>query len=110
MVSESAPRSRDTATGETIVAKYSAIAALLDERTRRLRAATESRAIGFGGDPLVSAATGLARATIHKGRLELEEGVASEGQFGDPVPGVRRCNRRSLGSGSRTRWRSWWTR
>ena len=61
---------RDTATEETIVAKYSAIEGLLDERTRRLWAATESRAIGFGGDALVSAATGLARATIRKGRLD----------------------------------------
>lgn len=78
---------RDTATEETIVAKYSAIEALLDERTRRLWAATESRAIGFGGDALVSAATGLARATIRKGRLELEEGVDSEGPIRRPGAG-----------------------
>ncbi|MBA2708876.1 MAG: ISAzo13 family transposase [Gemmatimonadaceae bacterium] len=45
---------------------------LLDERTRRLWAATESRAIGYGGDALVSSATGLARATIRSGRQELE--------------------------------------
>ena len=78
---------RDTATEETIVAKYSAIEALLDERTRRLWAATESRAIGFGGDALVSAATGLARATIRKGRVELEEGVDSEGPIRRPGAG-----------------------
>jgi DDE family transposase len=40
--------------------KYSAIAPALDERARRLWAAAESRAIGYGGDALVSAATGLA--------------------------------------------------
>ena len=55
-----------------VVAKYAALSELLDERARRRWAATESRAIGYGGDALVSAATGLARATIRKGRLELE--------------------------------------
>jgi hypothetical protein len=40
------------------------MAPVLDERTRRLWAAAESVAIGYGGDALVSAATGLARETI----------------------------------------------
>lgn len=70
---------RDAATEETIVAKYSALESLLDERTRRLWAETEGRAIGFGGDALVSAATGLARATIRKGRLELAKGSPPQG-------------------------------
>jgi len=70
-----------------VVAKYSAIEPLLDERTRRLWAATESRAIGYGGDALVSAATGLARATIRKGRLELDEGVDPEGGVRKPGAG-----------------------
>lgn len=78
---------RDTATEETVVAKYSAIEALLDERTRRLWAATESRAIGYGGDALVSAATGLARATIRKGRQELKEGVDPKGRVRKPGAG-----------------------
>jgi hypothetical protein len=64
----------------TIVSKYSAIAAALDERARRLWAATESRAIGYGGDSLVSAATGLARETIRKGRLEIEKGAVAAGR------------------------------
>ena len=38
----------------------------------RLWAAVESRSLGYGGDALVSAATGLAQATIRKGRRELE--------------------------------------
>jgi hypothetical protein len=58
----------------TIVAKYAALSELLDERSRRLWAAAESRAIGYGGDALVSSATGLAQATIRKGRTELESG------------------------------------
>jgi hypothetical protein len=59
------------------VAKYVVIAPLLDERTRRLWAAAESAAIGYGGDALVSSATGLARQTICNGRRELADGVAT---------------------------------
>jgi DDE family transposase len=63
---------RDISCEENLVAKYAAIAGVLDERARRVWAASESRAIGYGGDALVSAATGLARATIRKGRQELD--------------------------------------
>ena len=59
----------------TIVAKFVVMAPLLDERARRLWAAAESVAIGYGGDALVSAATGLAPETIRKGRRELAQGV-----------------------------------
>jgi hypothetical protein len=59
----------------TIVAKFSVMAPVLDERARRLWAAAESVAIGYGGDALVSAATGLARETIRNGRRELARGV-----------------------------------
>lgn len=38
-------------------------------------AAAESRAIGYGGDSVVSAATGLTRQTIRGGRSEIERGV-----------------------------------
>jgi len=74
---------RDTALEAEIVTKYAAIEPFLDERARRLWAATESRAIGYGGDALVSAATGLARATIRNGRHELQRGV-------DPTAPIRR--------------------
>ena len=59
----------------TIVAKFSVMGPVLDERARRLWAAAESVAIGYGGDALVSSATGLARETIRKGRRELAHGV-----------------------------------
>ncbi len=59
----------------TIVAKFSVMDTVLDERARRLWAAAESVAIGYGGDALVSAATGLARETIRNGRRELAGGV-----------------------------------
>ena len=67
--------------------KYAALSGLLDERSRRLWAAAESRALGYGGDALVSAATGLARATIRKGRGELEAGVELHGRIRRPGGG-----------------------
>jgi hypothetical protein len=66
---------RDEGLEAVIVSKYAVVAPVLDERARRLWAATESRAIGYGGDALVSAATGLARETIRHGRREIEGGV-----------------------------------
>ena len=63
---------------ETLVRqKYVALESALNERTRRLWAATESQAIGYGGDVLVAAATGLARDVIRAGRKELERGTVS---------------------------------
>jgi len=58
---------RDTDLEATLVAKYVVMEPLLNERTRRLWAAAESIAIGFGGDAIVSSATGLARQTIGTG-------------------------------------------
>jgi hypothetical protein len=66
---------RDTVLEATIVEKYAAVCCVLDERGRRLWAAAESRAIGYGGDAVVSAATGLARQTIRKGRRQIQAGV-----------------------------------
>jgi hypothetical protein len=65
---------RDLDVEAAIVAKFAVMAPVLDERTRRLWAAAESVAIGYGGDALVSAATGLARETIRHGRHELAAG------------------------------------
>jgi hypothetical protein len=75
----------------TIVAKFSVMAPVLDERARRLWAAAESRVIGYGGDALVSAATGLARETIRKGRHELARGVEATARIrraGAGRPGI----------------------
>ena len=66
---------RDLELEATIVEKFVAIESVLDERSRRLWAAAESRAIGYGGDAVVSAASGLARTTIRMGRREIESGV-----------------------------------
>ena len=75
---------RDRDLEATIVAKYAVLGELLDERARRLWAATESLAIGYGGDSLISSATGLARATIRQGRRELEAKVDMGGRVRRP--------------------------
>ena len=83
---------RDIELEATIVEKYAAVEAYLDERGRRIWAATESRAIGYGGDALVSDATGLSRPTIRKGRRELESGGAECGRIrrvGAGRPGIK---------------------
>ncbi len=72
---------RDIELEATIVEKWAAISRALDERSRRLWAAAESRAIGLGGDSLVSDATGLARQTIRNGRRDLREGVQVTGRI-----------------------------
>ena len=79
---------RNTDVEATIVAKYVVMAPLLDERARRLWAAAESVAIGYGGEALVSAATGLARETIRNGRRELARGVTLTGRIRQPAPDV----------------------
>ena len=66
---------RDLELEATIVEKYAALEAVLDERGRRLWAAAEARAIGYGGESLVSSATGLSRSTIRGGPQELESGI-----------------------------------
>ena len=78
---------RDIDVEATVVAKWVVLAPLLDERARRLWAGAESRAIGFGGDALVSAATGLARQTIRNGRRELAQGVVEPGRIRRPGAG-----------------------
>jgi hypothetical protein len=53
----------------------------LNERSRRLMAATEARAIGYGGVSIVSRACGLSRKAITKGISEIEtKAVLSSGR------------------------------
>ena len=78
---------RNTDVEATIVGTFVVMSPLLDERARRLWAAAESAAIGYGGDALVSAATGLARETIRNGRRELAQGVTITGRIRQPGAG-----------------------
>ena len=57
---------------ESLQAKYSALVPVLTERSRRLWAATEARALGHGGIALVERATGISRSTIVRGLRDLE--------------------------------------
>ena len=66
-------------TVQAIRVKYTSLAAVLDERARRLWAATEARAIGRGGITRVAEATGLSRVTIRAGLGELDLPQATAG-------------------------------
>ena len=57
-----------------IGARYLAVAALLDERARRLLAGSEALTIGRGGVAAVSRATGLARTTVARGVSDVQAG------------------------------------
>ena len=56
-----------------IAARFKALTAVLDERTRRLLAAAESQAIGRGGISSVARATGISRPVIRQGIAELKD-------------------------------------
>jgi len=56
--------------------KFASLWPLLDERTRRLVAASEAQALGHGGVSQVSRACGLSRKAIAKGLREINTGTA----------------------------------
>lgn len=58
---------------EIIQEKFAALDLVLDERSRRRWAATEAKAIGYGGQSIVAKATGMSRTTIHIAVKELEQ-------------------------------------
>ena len=57
---------------DAIRQRWEAVGADLDERRRRLLAAAEVRAAGWGGLAAVSRITGLARSTINRGEDDLD--------------------------------------
>jgi Rhodopirellula transposase DDE domain len=71
---------------ETVIReKFLALAPVMDERTRRLWAATETKALGHGGPTLVARATGIARSTLYLGLHELEHGARQPMALGHRV-------------------------
>ncbi len=64
---------------QSIKARFEALAPHLNERARRLFAASEARAAGRGGIAAVAEVTGVARSTIGRGLAELrgDEGASS---------------------------------
>ena len=82
----------DAAVVEWIREKYLSLSEVLNERSRRLWAATEARSLGRGGIAAVVAATEMSSATVHKGIRELEAGEGSE-----EVVSTRRIRRKGGG-------------
>jgi hypothetical protein len=58
-----------------IKARFDALEPILDERARRLFAASAARAAGRGGIAAVSQTTGIARSTVGRGLEELRSGA-----------------------------------
>ena len=67
--------------------KYVALEPFLNERTKRLWAAAETKAIGRGGKAVVSRATRLSRTTIYRGLRELEHSGKDEADIRIRQPG-----------------------
>jgi len=65
---------------DDIRARYRRAVKFLDERGRRLFAANEALALGYGGVTAAGAATGLARSTIRRAIVELHGGSNLLGQ------------------------------
>lgn len=62
--------------------RFLSVEAVLDERLRRLLAAAEAKALGYGGISLVARATGVSRRAITVGLAELQEEIAEAEQSG----------------------------
>ncbi len=75
---------------DIIKKKYELLAPALDERTRRLWAATEAKTIGYGGQTIVSVATGISRTTINTELKRIKNGVFSVVQGKIRAPGAGR--------------------
>src|SRR6266571_4451194 len=77
---------------EAIKGRYARVAGILDERGRRVVAASEALAIGRGGVAAVARATGLARAVIEDGINELTGAVpgAAPGRVRRPGGGRKK--------------------
>src|SRR5262245_12745866 len=62
-------------TEASIRQRFLDLADTLNERQRRLWAAAEAKALGYGGISLVAGATGVSRRAIHVGLAELAAGA-----------------------------------
>jgi hypothetical protein len=71
----------------SLVQKFALVWPHLDERARRMMAASEAREMGFGGVSTVSRACGLSRVTITKALRELDEPPLDPGRIRRPGGG-----------------------
>jgi len=65
---------------KAIQQRWAAVGSKLDERGRRLFAAAEVQAAGYGGLKIVSEITGLARSTINRGEDDLDAEPLAKGR------------------------------
>ena len=70
--------------------QYELLRPSLDERGRRLFAASQVRALGYGGLSLVARATGMAPSTIGRGLKELDQGATRSDRQRRPGGGRKR--------------------
>ena len=75
---------------EALQAKYRILSPFLDERSLRLCAAADAKAIGYGGVSKVSRTSGFSRTTIHAGMRELEKGSPLDAPRGGSGLRIRR--------------------
>ncbi len=73
--------------------KFKLLHGELDERSRRLWAATEALAIGHGGIKAVAKATGIGESTIRIGKRDLDQGTVAR----SPEATQRRVRRKGAG-------------
>ncbi len=62
---------------EKVRRKFVRLSGVLDERGRRVWAAVEAEALGYGGQSIVAKATGLSRVTLHREGVEKGEDTLS---------------------------------
>jgi hypothetical protein len=67
------PTQRET-TKQAITTKYEMLTGHLNEKTRRLWAASEALTVGAGGITLVAGAIGMSRTTLHRGIADIQSG------------------------------------
>lgn len=70
--------------------KFLDVWSLLDERSRRLMAASEARSLGYGGVSKVRRACGLSRKAIVKGMREISGGNTMPGRIRRPGAGRKK--------------------
>jgi hypothetical protein len=80
----------DAATIDRVRRKYSPLRHALDERARRLWAATEALDLGWGGVTAVAEATGLSRTTIRAGIVEVRAEASSPEKAAPAASRIRR--------------------
>jgi hypothetical protein len=81
---------QDASAIESIRRKYCDLSRDFDERARRRWAATEARALGWGGVTAVAAATGMSDRTVRNGLRELDDPDAADANRQRRVGGGRK--------------------